>query len=515
MVLALVRIVATYGVYSHTGDEPRHIAAGIERWSAGRYTLDELHPPLARVILAIGPYATGARSVGEEQVWREASAVMRTGGGYERNLRLARMGVLPFFLLACWIVWWWGRRLGGVEAAAFAVVVFTLVPAVVGHAGLATTDVALLATLMAACAAWLTWTEEPQSLGRAVLLGVAGGAALATKQSAIPYFGAIALLSLFFLRPWRKLTPHELWRAIAVAALAAFMVLWASHGFSVGRVAGVVAPFPEFFLGLGQIVRQGGGGHLSYLLGYPAVRGNVAFFPVALLVKTPLALWVLIGLAGAWAVQQWRRSGKTDHGAFLPLLMAGAVLITAIAANITAGVRLILPVYAFLSVVIGAFIARAWAYRGTLRSLAAASLGVLLIESATAHPDALAYFNVLVPNEPARVLVDSDLDWGQDLYRLRDTVLARGITHLALAYWGSGDRARDVLPALRPVPQHQPDTGWVAISETYYRMGTISNAGGRWSIDTTAYKWLRDYEPVATVGKSIRLYRVSMHTLRR
>jgi hypothetical protein len=514
-VLALVRIVATYGVYSHTFDEPRHIAAGIERWSVGRYTLDEAHPPLARVILAIGPYATGARSVGEERVWREASAVMRTGGGYEQNLTLGRMGVLPFFLLACWIVWWWGTRVAGVQAAAFGVVIFTLVPAVVGHAGLATTDVPLLAMLMAACAAWLTWTGEPRSLGRAGLFGVAFGAAVATKFSAIPYFAAVALLSLFFLRPWRALTPLELWRAIGVAAVAAFVVLWASHGFSVGRVAGVVLPFPEFFVGLRQIAQQGAGQHFSYLLGHASTRGNVAFFPVALLVKTPLALWVLVGLAGVWAVQRWRRSGKTDHGAFLPLLMAGAILTAAIAANISAGVRLILPVYAFVSIVVGAFIAQAWAYRGTLRSLAAALLGVLLLESASAHPDALAYFNALVPNERGRVLVDSDLDWGQDLQRLRDTVLARGITHLALAYYGSTDRPRDVLPALRPVSRHQPDTGWVAISETYFRMGTISGARGRWSIDTTAFKWLRDYEPVATVGKSIRLYRVSRHTLRR
>jgi hypothetical protein len=318
-VLALVRIVATYSVYSHTFDEPRHIAAGIERWSVGRYTLDEAHPPLARVILAIGPYATGARSVGEERVWREASAVMRTGGGYEQNLTLGRMGVLPFFLLACWIAWWWGRRVAGVQAAAFGVVIFTLVPAVVGHAGLATTDVPLLAMLMAACAAWLTWTEEPRSLGRAGLLGVALGAAVATKFSAIPYFAAVALLSLFFLRPWRALTPLELWRAIGVAAVAAFVVLWASHGFSVGRVAGVVLPFPEFFVGLRQIAQQGAGQHFSYLLGHPSTRGNVAFFPVALLVKTPLALWVLVGLAGVWAVQWWRRSGKTDHGAFMQL----------------------------------------------------------------------------------------------------------------------------------------------------------------------------------------------------
>jgi hypothetical protein len=189
--------------------------------------------------------------------------------------------------------------------------------------------------------------------------------------------------------------------------------------------------------------------------------------------------------------------------------MAGAVLVVAVALNRNGGVRQILPVYALLAAVAGAFLARAWLRGGVLRTLAAALLGVLLLESAVAHPDTLAYFNVLVPNEPGRVLVASDLDWGQDLHRLRDTVSARGVTHLALAYYGSGDHARDVLPALRPLSRHTPDTGWIAISETYYRMGALTQAGGIWSIDTTAYRWLHDQDPVARVGKSLRLYRIA------
>ncbi|MGQ0641597.1 MAG: ArnT family glycosyltransferase [Gemmatimonadaceae bacterium] len=509
-----MRVIATYNVYSHTVDEPNHLAAGLARWSNGGYTLDALHPPFARVIIALGPYAAGARSVGEAQVRREGSAVMRTGRGYESNLWLARFGVLPFFLVACSLVWWWGARIGGPAAGAFSVVIFTLTPAIVAHAGLATTDMPLAATLLGTCAAWLLWAEHPRSLKRAVVLGAAAGAAVATKFSAIPYFGALAVTSLFFLRPWRAADTRELARALGVAVLAAVGVLWAAHGFSVGWAGGVFTPFPEFFIGLGQLARHNAAGHFTYLLGSPALSGQVAFFPVVLLVKTPLALLLLMGFGAAWAVQQWRRSGKKDHGALLPLLIAGAVLVVAMAANINAGVRHILPIYAFLAVVAGAFVARAWIYRGTLRSLAAAFLGLYLIESATAHPDALAYFNVLVPNERGRVLVDSDLDWGQDLHRLRDTTRARGITHLALAYYGSGDRARDVLPALRPLSQHAPDTGWVAISETYYRIGAISNAGGRWAIDTTAYRWLRGQELVARVGKSIRLYRVPVSVLR-
>lgn len=499
MVLALVRVIATYPVLSHTFDEPVHFVAGLEWWSAGEYTYDVHHPPLARSIIALGPYAAGARTGGEASVWREASAALRSGPGYDGNLRLARLGVLPFFLLACWVVWWWGRRVGGERAGAFAVVTFTLVPAVVAHAGLATTDMPLVATLLALCAAWIVWAERPRSLGRGAVLGVAGGMALATKFSAIPFFGVVALASLFFLRPWRAATARELARALGLGAAVAFLVVWVSYRLSLGG---------EFFAGLAQLVQHNEEGHFTYLLGKPGTTGRLAFFPVVLAVKTPLAMLALMVLAGVCAVQQWRRSAWRDRDAVLPLVMALGIFVVAMLANINAGVRHILPVYALAAVSVGALLARAWEGRRAPRVMSAVLLGALLLESTTAHPDELAYFNILVPNEPGRVLVDSDLDWGQDLHRLRDTARARGITHLALAYYGSTDHARDVLPALRPLAAHGRDTGWVAISETYYRMGTIERVGNAWRIDTTAYRWLRRMDPVARVGKSIRLYRV-------
>jgi hypothetical protein len=505
VVLALLRIVITYNVYSHTFDEPVHLAAGLEWWTRGTYTYDVQHPPLARALMAAGPYVAGARTAGEASVWREGGAVLRSGVGYDDNLWLARFGVLPFFLLACWAVWWWGRRLGSEAGGAFAAVTFTLVPAVVGHAGLATTDMPLVGALLALCAAWVVWLERPHSLGRSLWLGAAGGVALATKYSAIPYFAAAALASLVIMRPWRAGTWRDLARGGAVAIVLALALLFAAYRFDTDATG----PIPAFFTGLGQLRAHNAQGHFTYLLGDPSTTGRLAFFPVVLAVKTPIALWVLMLIAGAWAVQGWRRSRWRVGAPMVPLLMALGVLGVAMTANINAGVRHILPVYAFMAVLVGTFIAQAWEVRRITRNVAAVLLGALLIESTISHPDELAYFNALVPNEPGRVLVDSDLDWGQDLHRLRDTVRARRISQLALAYYGSTDYPRDVLPPLRPVSRHVPDTGWVAISETYYRMGAISNPGGVWVIDTAAYQWLRQLDPVARVGKSIRLYRVS------
>lgn len=512
VVFALLRIVGSYSTFSHTFDEPVHLAAGLEWWS-GNYTYDGQHPPLARATMAFIPKLRGAHSTGEASVWREASEVLKTGAGYEGNLTGARLGILPFFVLACVVIWWWGRRIGGEVGGAMAVVLFSLTPAVVAHAGMATTDMPLVATLLLVCATWLRWSERPRSLGRGAMLGLAGGIALATKFSAIPYFGLAALVSLFFVRPWRAATPRELARTLGLAALIAFAVLWAAYQVSVGLAGGLLVPFPQFFGGLGQLAQHNAEGHFNYLLGKASTHGRFLFFPIVLAVKTPIALLVLGGLAAVWAVRRWWRSGRRERGAFLPLLIGVGIFAIAMGANINAGARHILPVYALGAVATGAFLARVWDHGGALRTFAAALVGVLMIESSAAHPDTLAYFNVFAGEEPGRILVDSDLDWGQDLHRLADTVRARRITHLALAYYGSTSHARDVLPPLRPVAKHAPDTGWVAISETYYRAGAIDNEPRLWQIDSTGYRWLHDREPVARVGKSIRLYHIPRGSL--
>ena len=141
--------------------------------------------------------------------------------------------------------------------------------------------------------------------------------------------------------------------------------------------------------------------------------------------------------------------------------------------------------------------------RGRLRLagpvLAAALTGWLVAESVRAHPDYLPYFNQLAGKHPERVLLDSDLDWGQDLGRLADTLRARGAPQVWIAYHGNVDLSRQGLPPYTELPPDQPVTGWVAAS--LFRLA-LGSPGG--SID--AYAWLRPYQPVARVGHSILLY---------
>ena len=107
--IAVVRIVSTYHVFGQTTDEPDHVATGMEWLQYGTYTFEPLHPPLARVAVALGPYLSGLRLKDHRNFWIEGNELLLANGQYLHNLALARVGVLPFFLLATFLVWYWAR----------------------------------------------------------------------------------------------------------------------------------------------------------------------------------------------------------------------------------------------------------------------------------------------------------------------------------------------------------------------------------------------------------------------
>jgi hypothetical protein len=147
IVIGTLRIGATYAVFNHTVDEPAHIGCGMEWLSKGTYQLETQHPPLARVFSALGPFLAGERSQGRTDAYQEGAAILYHDLQYERNLTLARVGTLPFFWLACVVVYLAGARWYGKGPAALAVILFTWLPPILAHASLATTDMALTATV--------------------------------------------------------------------------------------------------------------------------------------------------------------------------------------------------------------------------------------------------------------------------------------------------------------------------------------------------------------------------------
>lgn len=562
ILVACLLAAGCWRVYSNTWDEPEHLAAGIELLDRGRYEYDTEHPPLARLLLALGPYLAGAHSFGTPPPngVPEGIDILYQDGHYWLYLTLARLGALPFLALLCLATWLWARRLlDSPGASLVAVALLVSVPPVLGHGGLASLDVPAAATCVLAFYAlqlWLTTARLPDAAG----FGLAAGVAVGTKFSAVPFIG-LALPALALVRgacaargepraaSSAPVKPKEAapdtaqrwptagrWLPGALLALIAALVPlallygprsvnpalvaqrfnWAvnyllgerglDHEFGV-LLSHLTLPreAKDLVNGIVAVKAHNDAGHLSYLLGHTATSGWWYFYLVALAVKTPIPLLAAGPLGVIWLARDgWRHR---DPWALAPAVLVVTVLAFAsLFSRINIGIRHILVLYPFLAIGAAYVTVRAWRSlaalraRGERRAAATAGttalLALLLWQLSalwTAYPDYLPYFNETAPH-PERVLIDSDLDWGQDLRRLELRAVQLKIPRLSIAYRGTADLKREPLPPYQTLPARRPQSGWVAVSE----LARTRNPAD--------YGWLDAYPPLERIGKSIDLY---------
>jgi hypothetical protein len=521
VLIGSLRIVSTYTVFSHTWDEPDHIAAGNEWLTEGTFHLDHSHPPLARVAEAFGPYIANGGSHHSPYLpdntlslkWgREYAAglaILHLDGYYDRNLALARLGVLPFFWIASLTVYLWARRYLGEPTAAFAVFFFTFLPPVLAHAGLATTDMALTAFVGASFLMTFIWIGKP-GLPQSLLLGVITGLAVLSKFSALPFL-PVALATAFIAHLIAERTgigPIRTYLGpLAIAILTCTIVIWAGYRFSFGMMdaPGFVfpVPAPDLFMGLRNLVSMNGKGHKSFLLGSQSLKGWWYFFLVVLAVKTPLPFLGLT-LYGALIAAAKRK------GVRIALAFSLGILLFAMTAHINLGVRHVLPVYLGFSIVAAAGAERLLALSGTSK-WPGWILSVLMVwmagSSLLSHPDYLPYFNLLAGDRPENVLVDSDLDWGQDLKRLARRLHEVGATSVSFTSYLPADLKKMGFPPVSPGSVAEPEPGWNAASLSQLKLSEGKGDPQPWQERFPPQErigkgmWLWHFPPQATAGK--------------
>jgi hypothetical protein len=509
-------IATTYPVFNQTMDEAHHFAAGLEWLELGTYNYDPLGTPLARVATAIGPYLAGTRSQGDASVWAEGNILLAYQGHYQKTLTLARLGTLPFFWLACFVIWHFASRNYEPWLAALAVVLFAFCPLVLAHASLATVDMGVTAMFLCALVSFWNFLLRPKA-SSAALAAFAAGLAILCKFSALPYLGvSCTALYVYFAIKTKRVPP---WKYVGVGILTIALTIWAGYRFSVGpilqqgrltpimvarlqrvppSVAGAIltvpVPAPSFFLGIAKAIDLNNGVEYGYLLGQVYQGGRWYFFPVGMAVKTPIP-FLLLAILGVVLVVI-RRARTTA------LLLAGIAgpLLVAMSSNENIGVRYVLPAYPFLAIL--AAYAGVWLWKAG--SSAASTYGyraivVVLIlwnvvRTVHAAPDFIPYFNEVAAPYSSRILVDSDFDWGQDLERLAAVLKQRNIGFFWIVYEGTADLKQQDMPPSRILYPNQKPAGWIAISEFKLKM------------EPEDFGWLENYKPVCRAGKTIRLY---------
>src|SRR5438270_8464770 len=145
-------------------------------------------------MVSLGPWLAGARPQGKTGFVQEGMALINYQRHPELTLDLMRIGVLPFFFLACFVVYFWTARYFGKPATVIATGLFTLLPPVLAHSGIGCTDMALAACLGAAFLALVLWAENP-TWKRGLLLGVTTALACLSKFTALGFLPMAGLLA--------------------------------------------------------------------------------------------------------------------------------------------------------------------------------------------------------------------------------------------------------------------------------------------------------------------------------
>ncbi len=434
------------------------------------------------------------------------------------ELMLARLPTVCFSLLLGALVYLWSSELFGVVGGLISLGLYVFDPNIIAHSRLVTTDLPCALSMMAAVYLFVRCLKSP-STGNVAAAALATGLAQLTKQTALllfPVFLVLVVLKILGQRRTAAANPPAMRVGARRAAVHGILfsaivlaVLNAGYGFRTSMTTGqtlpiisfsptrgqyetVVRSFPNLPIPLptayvesliiGSYYNESGRGHgPNYLLGQRSQMGWWYYFPVALSLKAPLALFIAVAIS----VVLWTRAagrGWIDEAAMV-LSVGSVFLFFTFFCTVQIGIRYVLPMFPFLCVFCGRLgTVFTLPHARVFRIATAAVLSWFVVSSVSYHPYYLSYFNEAIGSRKSmyKYLADSNVDWGQN-----DYVLARYIAA----------RPRDSISVNPP----HPVTGTVIVNVN--RLVGLE--------DSTEYAWLRkSFEPADHVGYSWLIYRV-------
>lgn len=548
--------------WTPTHDEYWHLPIGLRMWKSGRFDDDVINPPPVRLWAAL-PLFLGGASPGDVDSRLDVGAIgdafwNANGDRVRFWFLLGRLMIIPLATITGLAVVLWSRSWYGDRAALLSLALWTCCPTVLANASIVTHDLPLAAVWTLALLALVRFAEGPswpRSLGFGLLLGLAPLAKL-TGLLLLP----LSLVLWFVLRVGRR--PSEplpdadssraktaaqsslhiagMWAVALLTSLAVINAcyLFRGTGSALGSLkvnssqllaiqksaASVPVPLPtDFVAALDRLAQDLERRHPVYLDGEWSDRPFARYYAAALAYKLPISalILILIGFIGLFRP----RPASLDRRHAIFLLIAALILpIIASGSSNQIGIRYVLPTFPLLFVFAGqtarcldikkpASSAQMWGVRFAWVALLAAPLALRF------HPHHLAYFNVLAggPAEGRWHLVDSNIDWGQDLHALKGYLDQQQLTDVGLAYFGTVIPAKVGITSHRP-PSRFPQPGWHAISVNFVQgrpHAIRDDNGDRTQVGIEEFGYFRFFEPVAKIGYSIYVYRITQQDVAR
>jgi len=488
---------------SQTGDEGAHLAGGMTYWGYNDYRVQPENGNWPQRLCGLPVWLLGWQlPTTDDATWREMSQwdfadklIYESGNDADRMLLEGRVMTALLGATLGLLVGAWSTRLFGALGGLVSLTLYAFSPTMLTHGFLITSDMASALFFLASVGS-LWMLLHRLSVGTVVASWLALSGLFLSKFSAplvVPMAAVMVAVRLTSSAPLLLVTGKvrfvrgRLWQLLLFAglaiALAAGVVasIWASYGFRYSmcnprwgepskplawtdvvsqsgeinaavRLAREYRVLPEAYLyGFSHVMHHSEARN-AFLNGEFRRYGWPQFFPFCLLVKTPLELFALLGLALA-ALATYRRGSaapvaepNSGHGLLYRLTPLAALFVVywlfALTSHLNIGHRHLLPTYPPLLIVAGA---SAWWLRpprialtgsatsatasarragpvvNMMRGLVVLSLLFMVAETIWFWPHYLAYFNRLVggPRNGYRHLVDSSLDWSQDLKEVK------------------------------------------------------------------------------------------------
>ena len=569
IIIASATVLAVISVWNDSPvvDEIPHIGAGYSYVVQHSYQFNPEHPPLAKDLagLALLPLNLNQSAFSKNYAanwptdvngqWNFGRAlIFQTGNDAITLIRVAKLPMMLFFVISAWIVFIWTKKIFGDKSALLATFLFSFTPTIIAHSRLVTTDIALLAGIMVSLYFFEHYLEN-QNTKNFWLASIAFGFGLLTKFSAFLLIPLVVFLAII----WAYANHQKLsgiirlsWKAVLIVVFGFAFVVGPVYQLHLLNYSGqkqkadaaiilgsygnrffadpviwtsdkpLLRPFAQYGLGVLMIFQRNVGGNQTYFLGNVYQTAVKSYFPVVYAMKEPIPFLILflIATVGFFVyarskekkLKDWLRIHFAETAIFAWAILYWA---TSINANLNIGIRHLIPIYGGTAILVAGQLSVMYSHlktKGAYLAFVSVMCAWLLIETIMVFPYYLTYFNQFAggPAGGHRYVVDSNLDWGQDLKRLADWVDVNNIQKVSLDYFGWADpyyylgnkaiwirngKYTNAGEFLRD----NPGGGYIAVSATFYQQSVATDKN---------YSWLSEYQPIIVVGNSIFVWNI-------
>ena len=539
---------------SVTVDEAGHIASGVAHHQQGTFASYRVNPPPARwlatlpVVLLFHPpqLAVLADEPGrrpEGAYGAELAAAL--GPRYPSAVFTARLFTIFLSAIGLLLVYVIGARANGARSGLIAATIYAFDPNLLAHASVLTSDVPASVSVLAVTWALLRYARKP-ALRQALVLGALLGLAQLAKFSGLVLYPAL-LVCLAVLAHRTKGTRRV--RLVHVLAMIGISVVVLNAGYAFSgtftrldettfvsrslsgappggalapgnRFRGTLlgrlpVPLPrDYVIGIDLQRRDFEGSLRSYLDGAWHARGFWFFYAYTLVLKTPLGTLALFAVA-AWRFVAARIEGRRLRASslFLVVVPLSVFVFVSSQTGFSHHLRYVLPVIPFFALSVGS-LGSALRSAGWSRRLFVVAAATSVASGALAVPHSLSYFNVLGGGwrHGDAHLIDSNVDWGQDLGRLGVWYRTHHDRPLRLAYFGGVDP--HIVGLEYTLPPSLPEPGRYVVSVNFVRgmrFPAVDGASRQVTLPEGELDYFAAWEPVERIGTSLRVYDVSLH----